>query len=79
MKVNGQIFQKLNFNFHLEEISGAPDRAKMSHGGNYSLISFCSTSHVVVREEETMQKIQIETQKCIAFGAPGLHRAHFQC
>ena len=38
----------------------------MSHGGNYSLSSFCSTSYVVVKEEGTMQKKQIETRALLS-------------
>ena len=70
LKVNGQIFQNLNFNFHLEEICGAPDRPKMSHGGNYSLISFCSTSYVVVKEEKTMQEYKLKLESALLSALP---------
>ena len=64
-KVNGQISQNSNFNFYLEEICGEPDRAKMSHGGNYSLSSFCSASYVVVKEEGTTQKYKLKLESAL--------------
>jgi len=37
----------------------------MSHGGNYSLSSFCSTSYVVVEEEGTMQKYKLKLESAL--------------
>ena len=42
----------------------------MSHGGNYSLSSFCSTSYVVVKEEGTMQKYKLKLESALLSALP---------
>ena len=37
----------------------------MSHDGTYSLSSFCSTSYVVTKENETMQKYKLELESAL--------------